>query len=177
MLRENPWPESKGPFFQGHRVAKRHHNAMAGYLRGNHPGRTGGKRYVNPLNVKSMTQGVKITDIVVGVAALWASTAIPGMIYKAAPTTTGKIISLALSAGVAVGVAMGAKKFLGQSAGQAAIIGGLGGTTLNAVNNFTGFKILGAAQNARPVNAVRQIRETIQNSSTSMDPAVQLINP
>ena len=102
----------------------------------------------NPVSssVSKLTQGVDIQEIGAAVAGVAVASLLPGYIIKTtAPTTQQKLLKLGVALGAAVAVGYLAKRFMGPSAGKAAVIGGLAGTAAQAINSFTTLKIAGPA--------------------------------
>lgn len=90
--------------------------------------------------------GVGIEEIAAAAGGLALANKLPGMIVKpATPTaplsTTQKLLQLAVGFGAAIAAGMAAKQILKGKAGEAAIAGGLAGTLVNALGNFTSYNL------------------------------------
>jgi len=99
----------------------------------------------NPLSAlmpKSLLQGVDVMDIVGGAAGLATAAALPKyFIPDAQATTTSKKlqrVAIAVLGAVAVGFVVATWD---KRAAKGAVIGGLAGTAITAVNTFTSVKI------------------------------------
>ena len=86
-----------------------------------------------PKAIQRYTMGVDVKDAIGASLGLVMAGAIPGMIIKNATTTMNKVLTLVVAGGTALVAGMVAKTALGQSAGRSAIIGGLGGVTIQIV--------------------------------------------
>jgi len=104
------------------------------------------RRYTrrNPLEVKALQrewlQGINLMDAGAAAGGLAATTILPGMLVRTTVTTWEKILKLGASLGVAI-----AAGFVGRnidaSVGKAALMGGIAGTTIQAIGMVTGVQI------------------------------------
>lgn len=118
---------------------------------------------IRALGLQRWTQGVSAMEAAAAIGGLAAATIIPGMIIKTAPTTTGgKVVKVLVSLACAFGAGYVAKN-LGARAGQAAVIGGLAGTGVQALGAFTAIKIGSGSPSIR-----RAIGEPITVSQSFM---------
>ena len=129
--------------------------------------------------IKGWTQGADLQDAALAIAGLAASSMIPPMIIKDATTTGNKLAKLGVSLVAAVGAGYLAQRFVGREAGKAAIIGGLAGSGILAIQMVTGYKI---GQVAQPLSLPMGIPrfgggEVVSPSPNRESETVGLINP
>lgn len=94
-----------------------------------------------PATFREWTQGVDLMDAGAAVGGLAASTMIPGTIVKVTETGWQKFLKIVVSLGCALGAGALGRAMVSPSAGKAAVIGGVAGTTAQAIGAFTGFTI------------------------------------
>ena len=91
----------------------------------------------NPMNMPKMlrpwTQGVTLDQMVAGGAGIWVTKFVANKFKPAPATNTDKLYRGVISFATALGAGV-AGKAISQKAGQAAVIGGLAGTFLDALN-------------------------------------------
>ena len=95
-----------------------------------------------PKGMQNLMMGVGVEDVIGGGAGLLAATALPGMILPAEPVTFAQKATR-VGVGVLSAIAAGyvADAVAGKRAAKAAVIGGLGGTAILAVNSLTPIKL------------------------------------
>jgi len=109
-----------------------------------------------PKSVEGLMMGVGMEEIVGGGAGLLASTALPRMVIPTEPVTTlQKATRVAASVAATIAAGFVANAIAGRKAARAAIIGGLGGTALTAINTLTPLTLGGA-----PGQSVRRVLAT-----------------
>ena len=92
---------------------------------------------------RDMTQGLTMIDIGAAVGGLAASSMIPGMVVKDTATNAKKALKLAVSFGCAVAVGAIAKSSISESAGRAAVLGGMTGFGVQLLSTLTGIQVGG----------------------------------
>jgi len=120
-----------------------------------------------PGTFREWTQGVDLMDAGAAVGGLAAATMLPGMLVRDTSTMGRKFMKLLVSLGAAMGAGALGKAMISASAGKAAIIGGIAGTSAQALGMFTNIKI------GQPVG--RRIGETFNVPSSQEQ--VQMIVP
>lgn len=98
---------------------------------------------------REWTQGVDLMDAGAAVGGLAAATMIPAMIVPVTNTNMQKFWKLLASIGSAVGAGALGRAMISQSAGKAAIIGGVAGAAAQAIGMWTTFQIGGAKRIGR----------------------------
>jgi len=115
-----------------------------------------------PSTMREWTQGVDLMDAGAAVGGLAAATMIPGMIVTSTATMGQKLWKLTVALGCAVGAGALGRAMISPSAGKAAIIGGVAGTSAQALGMFTNIQIgqrgrlgggLGSAVNVTPAHS------------------------
>jgi len=89
------------------------------------------------IQARRLMQGVSMTDVSAGVASGAAALMLPRLVIApgvATPTMTQRWMRLGVAAACALGVGWAARQWIGVSAGNAAVVGGLVGTATEAVN-------------------------------------------
>ena len=94
-----------------------------------------------PGTFREWTQGVDLMDAGAAVGGLAAATMLPGMLVRDTSTMGRKFMKLLVSLGAAMGAGALGKAMISASAGKAAIIGGIAGTSAQALGMFTTIKI------------------------------------
>lgn len=138
----------------------------------------------NPISLaatKEWTQGIGWQDVTAAALGLAASTTIPNMVVKDRSKMTGKLLALVVGFASAVGAGVVARSIFSQKAGQAAIAGGLAGTTLQGLSSLANIKLgePGVVSVARQLGAGYGIRagEVVSPSRTRDGETVQTIYP
>ena len=118
-------------------------------------------RGLSAIGIKSSwTQGVSIMDAAAAVAGLAGAAYLPSLVVKDVTTTTGKLLKVVAALGSTIVIGMALKRAAPGSA-KAAVIGGLAGTTVQALSLFTGIKVPGFGGNLLSSGGpIRQLGET-----------------
>ena len=137
-------------------------------------------RGLSAIGIKSSwTQGVSIMDAAAAVAGLAGAAYIPSLVVKDTTTTTGKLLKVIAALGSTIVVGMALKR-VAPGAARAAVIGGLAGTTVQALSLFTGIKVPGFGGNLLGSGGyIRRLGETtmVSPSMTREGETVTMIQP
>ena len=154
--RRNPagFDEFGNPIFiSGYNPRRRRRNTMA---------RT--RALAMPSTWREWTQGVDLMDAASAAGGLTAAISLPGVFVKDTGTMVNKFWKLTVSLGCALGAGALGKAMISPSAGKAAAIGGIAGTTAQALAMFIpNFPSIGQ----RKMLGTRRIGETVPVSYSS----------
>ena len=119
---------------------------------------------------KNWSQGVDIKEMLSGAAGLAITTVVPGMVVKTTTTMGSKLMKLGVSLAVTALGAYALKSVAGAQAGKAAFIGGVAGTTIQALTMFNVIKL---------GSPIRRLGETVNIGPgvTREQEEIQLIRP
>jgi len=131
----------------------------------------------NPVSTRALkqwTQGIGGEEVIGAIGGLLLAGMLPPMLVKTIDTTSNKLLRVAVGFGSAVLAGM-AGKAISPKAGQAAVLGGLAGATMQAITSFTPVK-LASSQLSLPAGGMGETR-VVSFPTSRQEETVSMIQP